>query len=135
MKAIKTFGTMIVIIGLCSFLTACGVSMQKGEAWLDTKKEQSEINIAGTWHSREWGAAKFNQEGKDVTGRLGDYPVKGVASGNQVYLLMYSGGTVHYSAKLLALDKNSFEGSYSKHTIVDEKDAYEYIRPITLNRE
>jgi len=135
MKANINFSKIIVIMSFFFFCISCGASMPKGEEWLNSKTESAEINIAGTWMSPEWGTAKLNQEGKDVTGRLGDYPVKGVVSGNMVYLLMYSGGSVHYTAKLEPLDEKTLKGSYAKYTIIEEKNEHTYIRPMTLIRE
>ena len=116
-------------------LTSCGVAMTEGQRWLDSKKDAPEMNVSGRWFSSEWGDTNFNQEQKDVTGQLGDYPVRGVVSGNSLYLLMYSGSNVHYSAKLTASDENTFEGSYSKYSIIDEpRSGNAYVRPIHLRR-
>jgi hypothetical protein len=67
---------------------------------------------------------------------LGDYPVKGVASGNGLYLMMYSGDRVHYFAELKATDKNTFKGLYSaKYSTIDEvKNAPAVTRPMSLTR-
>jgi hypothetical protein len=110
--------------------------MVKGEKWLDSKKDQPEMNISGTWVSPEWGAATFKQEGREISGTLGDYPAKGVVSGSSIYLLMYSGDKVDYFAELKAMDKNTFQGSYSKYERVDEirqKDP-NLLKPINLKR-
>ena len=122
---------VILVASISLLLMSCGVSMTKGEEWLYSKKENPEINISGTWVSPEWGNATFKQENKDVTGSLGDYPVKGVVSGTTVYLLMYSGKRVHYSAELKASDNNTFKGVYSKYAIVGE-DPTSYTRPMSL---
>ena len=109
--------------------------MTEGEKWLDSQKDAPEMNIAGMWVSPEWGKANFKQEKRDVSGVLGDYPVRGVVSGNNLYLLMYAGDKVDYSAKLKASDENTFEGFYSKYSIIDEsRGGSEYIRPISLKR-
>jgi hypothetical protein len=107
-----------------------------GEKWLDSKKDKPEINISGTWASPEWGAAKFNQEGRGITGVLGDYPAKGVVSGSSIYLLMYSGDKVDYFAELKAIDNNTFQGSYSKYETIDEarKRDPNLVKPINLKR-
>jgi len=77
------------------------------------------LDISGTWASPEWGAATFKQEGREITGTLGDYPAKGVVSGSSLYLLMYSGDKVDYFAELKAVDKNTLKGSYSKYDLID----------------
>lgn len=110
--------------------------MVKVEKWLDSKQGKPEINIAGTWTSPERGVAMFKQNEREITGTLGDYPVKGVVSGSSIYLLMYSNNKADYSAELKAVDNNTFQGSYSKYYIIDElqgKDR-EFIKPANLKR-
>ena len=125
------FCKVILVIGLGLFLMSCGVPMTKGQNWLDSKKDNPEINVAGTWTSPEWGTGRFKQEGGTVEGVLGDYPVKGVVSGNTLYLLMYSGNKADYSAELKALGNDNFQGFYSKYSIVDESESK---RKVNLKR-
>jgi len=48
---------------------------------------------------------------------------------------MYAGDKVHYSAKLKASDENTFQGLYSKYSIIDQpRSGSDYIRPINLRR-
>jgi hypothetical protein len=126
----------VVLLGF--FFASCGIPMTRGQHWLDTKTAEPEINVSGAWNSPEWGAAEFKQEGRSVTGVLGDYHVNGVVSGSSLYLVMYSGDSVHYTADLKAANKDSFNGLYSKYTIIDEviKEPGDrgVIRPITLTR-
>ena len=125
----------IVLLLVSAVLSACGVAMTEGEKWLDSQKDAPEMNIAGMWDSPEWGKANFKQEKREISGMLGDYPVRGVVSGNNLYLLMYAGDKVHYSAKLKASDENTFQGSYSKYSIIDQpRSGSDYIRPINLRR-
>jgi hypothetical protein len=107
------------------------MAMTKGQTWLDSKKDNPAINVSGTWTSPEWGSARLKQEDRNVSGALGDYPVKGVVSGDTLYLLMYSGSKVDYSAELKALDNNTLKGSYAKYSIVEQAD---YKKPINLKR-
>ena len=135
---------IVVVTCLSLFLISCGVSLIKGEEWLSSKKDKPAFNVSGSWVSPEWGIAIFKQEGKDISGMLGDYPVKGVASGNTLYLLMYYEEKVYYMAELIASapDMNTFKGEYSSGYHIDEvKDdpafkerIHNVIRPITLQR-
>ncbi|MCU0595576.1 MAG: hypothetical protein MUC98_08970 [Desulfobacterota bacterium] len=121
MNARKRLLWIVLIVSAALCLQACGVSMIKGENWLASKTDKTEMNVSGSWMSPEWGDGKLIQQGKNVTGTLGDYPVKGVVSGNDLYLLMYSGDKIHYFAELKAADKNTFKGLYSeKYGIFDE---------------
>ena len=90
MNSKAKFGKITVVICLALFLASCGTAMVKGEKWLDSKQEKPEINVSGTWTSPEWGIAMFKQNEREITGTLGDYPIKGVVSGSSIYLLMYS---------------------------------------------
>jgi hypothetical protein len=136
MKSKAIFLGTVLIMSAALFLAACGVSMSKGENWLASKTEKPAIDVSGAWYSPEWGASSFKQEGKNVTGMLGDYPVRGVASGDDLYLLMYSGDKIHYFAELKASDKNTFKGLYSeKYATFDEaKNAPTLKRPMSLTK-
>jgi hypothetical protein len=130
------FGKVVLVIWLSLFLVSCGATMGpamiQGEKWLDSKKDNPEINISGNWTSPEWGVAIFKQEGRELTGTLGDYPAKGVVSGSSIYLLMYADDKVHYFAQLKAVDANTFKGIYSKYYMIDENPPSE--KPINLKR-
>ena len=99
------FGKITAVICLGLLLASCATAMVEGEKWLNSKQGNPEVNISGTWLSSEWGLAKFEQNEREVTGTLGDYPVKGVVSGSSIYLLMWWGNKADYSAELKALDK------------------------------
>jgi hypothetical protein len=131
MNSTTHFFKVILVVGFGLFLISCGVAMTKGQIWLDSKRDNPEVNVSGTWSSPEWGLARFKQENRNVEGVLGDYPAKGVVSGYTLYLLMYSGDKAHYSAELKALDNNTFKGSYSKYSLVDETKSK---KPINLKR-
>ncbi len=126
---------IILVICFGLFLASCAVPMIEGQKWLDSKNDRPEINISGVWTSPEWGIAIFKQDGKAITGMLGDYPVKGVVSGNSVSLLMYHEDGVYYFAELKALDNNTFKGFYSlKYSNLDEikKEQSSYKKPMSL---
>jgi len=110
--------------------------MIKGENWLASKTAKPDMDVSGVWFSPEWGSANFKQEGRNITGTLGDYPVKGVVSGNDLYLLMYSGDKIHYFAELKAADKNTFKGQYSEKygTFDDAKNAPVLKRQMSLTK-
>jgi len=129
-----------IIICSAIFLMSCGmqgVGIKKGEEWLASKTDNPGMDVSGNWSSPEWGEAIFRQEGNSITGTLGDYPVKGVVSGNGLYLMMmYSGELIHYFAELKAIDKNSFSGFYSKYQIIDEvRNNPSFTRPMKLTRD
>ncbi len=135
----QNFCKAILAVSISLFLISCISSftmpMTTGEKWLYSKKENPEINISGKWVSQEWGKATFKQENRDVKGSLGEYPVKGVVSGTTVYLLMYWGEKVYFTAELKVSDNNTLKGVYVKYAIIDEvqeNDRRYSIKPIIL---
>ena len=98
--------------------------MTEGRRWLDSKKGAPEMNVSGVWICPEWGEANFKQEERNVTGMLGDYPIKGVVSGNSIYLLMYSGARVDYSAKLKASDENTLKAEKIRCQLEENKNCF-----------
>ena len=131
----RFFGIALIMISIL-FVLSCGTTMTRGDQWLVSKTDKPEMDVSGIWASPEWGTTTLKQEGNRVTGMLGDYPVKGVVSGNSLYLIMYSGDRVHYFAELKAADKNTFKGLYSdKYGPMDEaKNAPRLTRPMSLMR-
>jgi hypothetical protein len=85
-----------------------------GDAWLSDQMEPPQIDISGSYKSEDWGRSYFSQTGADVRGHLGDYPVKGVVSGNKAYLLVSEGGWYYYSAILEMPRPGLLTGYYSR---------------------
>jgi hypothetical protein len=87
--------------------------MQKGKAWLDTKTDPPALNVSGTWTCQEFSMVQLNQNGRDITGAFyGSGLIKGVASGDSIYLLIYDTDTVLYMATLKATDQKTMKGEY-----------------------
>ena len=84
------------------------------------------MNVAGIWHSPEWGPASFTQAGRNITGTLGDYAAKGVVSGKSLYLMMYSGDRAHYFADLKLQADGTFKGFYTKYEIITDEIIKDY---------
>ena len=136
MNSKKRFLGIALIVTSALFLLSCGgTPVTQGENWLASKTDKPAMDVSGTWTSPEWGVATFKQDGKNVTGMLGDYPARGVVSGNVLYLMMYAGEKADYFAELKATDLNNFNGVYSKYKPVDEvrKDPG-YTKPMTLTK-
>ena len=131
----RFFGIALVVTSALFLLSCVGTTVTQGENWLASKTDKPEMDVSGTWTSPEWGVATFKQDGKNVTGMLGDYPARGVVSGNVLYLMMYAGEKADYFAELKATDLNTFNGVYSKYKPVDEvrKDPG-YTKPMTLTK-
>jgi len=87
----------------------------EGKAWLDSQKDPPTMNVNGSWDSEEWGSFRLVQaEGsRDVSGNGGGYQITGVVSGNHLFMLFSTRGTVDYCATLSPNGENSLIGSYS----------------------
>jgi hypothetical protein len=81
--------------------------------WLDAHAGQPAINVAGQWHSDDWGDALFKQKGNRVTGILGDRPIGGVLSGRTLYLAITDDGWTDYTAVLEPRGPRTLAGQYS----------------------
>jgi hypothetical protein len=117
---------------LCALLLAsCSMSMQQGKAWLDTKTDAPTLNVSGTWMCQEFSMAQLNQEGRDITGAFyGGGLIKGVASGDSIYLLIYDTDTVLYTATLKSVDQKTMKGEYVRGYLYNQDKLIR--RPIGL---
>ncbi|GAB4173083.1 MAG: hypothetical protein Fur0032_12650 [Terrimicrobiaceae bacterium] len=91
-----------------------GRNNEIGEQWLSDQMFPAEIDVSGDYSSREWGASFLSQNGRDVRGHLGDYPVKGVVSGRKLHLLVSDSGWYYYSAVLEQPRPGVLVGYYSR---------------------
>lgn len=87
---------------------------EAGEIWLSDQMFPPEVDVSGTYRTPGWGTSLLVQNGRDVRGHLGDYPVKGVVSGKRVYLLVSDGGWYYYSAILEVPREGLLVGYYSR---------------------
>ena len=115
--------------------SSCAMNIIEADAWLASKADATSpvINITGKLQDAEydysksgpqywflqvsggslgWGLGEFRQKGNDVTGVLGNYVIKGVVNGEQVYLVMFYGGEVYYTAKLEVIGEKELFGCY-----------------------
>jgi hypothetical protein len=119
-------GGLVVVLTLAASFVGCqsirnfseerySRNNEFGRAWISDQILPPEINVAGTWKSRDWGETFLSQTNGTVKGHLGNYPVEGVVSGAKVYLLAGSGGGwYHYSIILEMPAPNLLLGYYSR---------------------
>jgi hypothetical protein len=98
------------------------------DSWLDAQKKDAATNFSGAWDAGNvweggWGAANLVQEGRNVSGSIGLYNVKGLVSGSSVYMLLISNGYIYYTAKLDTRNNGSFSGIAAKESVVDAATA------------
>ncbi len=91
---------LVVLMGLsligCNTTEKYAANNAAGQRWLDEHRGGAGISVGGIWQSEDWGGSKLVQEGRAVNGTLGSYSVRGVVSGQRAYLLLQSGGWIHY---------------------------------------
>jgi hypothetical protein len=116
----------VSLILSCSF----GLRMAGVDSWLNKVggTESPTVDISGEWQDTNtgmmgWGEGYFDQKGRNITGSLGDYVIKGVVSGNTADLVIIYFGSVHFTAKL-ELINNSLRGFYYSYR--DEKQSTGY---------
>ncbi len=119
-------GGLLVVLAVAVSLSGCqsvrnfsqeryARNNESGRAWLSDQILPAEINISGSWRSRDWGDSFFSQTDRAIQGNLGNYPVEGVVSGAKAYLLASSGGGwFHYSVVLEMPAPNVLLGYYSR---------------------
>lgn len=121
---------VIFLLGCLIFnLASCSSALKHKEvdSWLISKagSEKATINITGSWqdiHKDEtssqpwpgysgWDKGTFEQTGRDVSGTLGNYMIKGIVSGETLVMVLMYGGTPYYMAKL-KMKNNKLSGEY-----------------------
>ncbi len=85
-----------------------------GDRWLSDQLGSAEINVSGNWTSNDWGRAELVQRGRQISGSLGGYNVRGVASGTRAYLLIAQGEWYYYSAVLEMPRPGLLTGRFSR---------------------
>jgi hypothetical protein len=114
----KSYIRGILLVGAASLIAVAANAAKvekEGKAWLAPHSDPATINVKGTWYDKNWGNVQLNQaEGANqVSGRGDGWDVTGVVSGNRVYLLFSSKGTIKYSAVLTAVNDYTLEGGYA----------------------
>ena len=118
-------GGLFVVLAVAASLTGCqtlrNLSEERysrntafGHAWISDQILPAEINIAGSWKSRDWGDVFLSQTDRAIKGHIGEYHVDGVVSGAKAYLLASHGGWYHYSVVLEMPSPNLLIGYYSR---------------------
>ena len=110
----KSLSIMLALFS--AFPAVAGKVEKQGREWLDEHKDAPQINVTGTWESRDWSNLTLTQaEGsRDVTGSDKKFELTGVVSGRSLYLLFaHSNGGVGFCATLTSDSDGSLTGMYS----------------------
>ena len=116
------YGGFLVLMSAA--LISCGASLKKSEIdpWLAdiSGSRAPAVNVDGKWQDADvdpntpfgWGKGVFEQTNGRIEGHIGNYNVTGRVSGNDVYLVFLSGGSVYYTARLEMKEKGVLRGNY-----------------------
>ncbi|MDA8141083.1 MAG: hypothetical protein M0036_20760 [Desulfobacteraceae bacterium] len=132
MKNIRKAAFLLICF---SMLVSCAMSMQQGQAWLDTKTDPTNLDLSGNWMCPEFSMAQLSQDGRNVTGAFySGGLIKGVVSGDLLSLLVYDADTVVYIAELQVVDQGTMKGKYvqGSTSFTDSKYWGDLSRPIGM---
>jgi len=127
MKKSIIFQWVCLVICVAIF-NGCALKYQEVDSWLMEKagNDKANIDVSGDWqdiHSNKngtgcagvffscWGAASLEQQGRDVTGIIDTYTIKGMVSGNTLFMVLMSANTPYFMAKL-NYKNNRLSGAY-----------------------
>ncbi|RYD21416.1 MAG: hypothetical protein EOP88_11435 [Verrucomicrobiaceae bacterium] len=109
----------LVLAGLLFGLVGCqtqqkiALNQSAAHDWVKQQNAAARINVSGNWFAEGWGKASLKQSGRDVTGTIDTYEVKGVVSGNKAYLTTWDSGKCYYAIILTRPSANTLSGSYT----------------------
>lgn len=125
MKLTKTLMAFLLVLTM----SACGgLTREDTNAWLDTKIGPANINLTGEWDTGGvwtggWGKGSFIQEGRKFSGTLGLYFAEGTVSDDEIYMVIFSGKKIYYTALLKKVDSETYMGRAVEKAIVDSLDS------------
>jgi hypothetical protein len=108
-----------IVAGLVLYAPSGMLAKEKpneATSWLAAHTDPAKINVSGTWNSEKWGDIVLYRDAASgqLKGHADEWHIRGVVSGNRVFLLFTSFGEVNYSAILTADSDGTLDGSYSK---------------------
>lgn len=130
--------TILVVAGLVLAQVSCQTPQKTAQnqvaaqEWMNRQTAGARIQVSGKWFAEGWGRGTFKQSGRQITGTLDTYEVKGVVSGNKVYLTTWDSGKCYYAIILTQASANALSGSYTDGPAY-RAEAKEQ-RPIELRR-
>ena len=129
------FCIVAIVVGLVLYAPSEMLAKEKSNEatpWLAAHSDPAKINVSGTWNSEKWGDIVLYRDSASgqLKGHADEWHIRGVVSGNRVFLLFISFGEVKYSAILTANNDGGLDGSYSKR-LMSEGDSGE---PMHLTR-
>jgi len=108
-----------IVAGVVFGLSACQTpektarNQAAAQAWMNGQTARAAINVSGSWFADAWGKATLKQTGRNITGTIDTYEVKGVVSGKKAYLTTWDSGKCYYAIVLTQSGRNVLTGSYT----------------------
>lgn len=122
---------MMSLVG-CNTPQSLAKNQSAAQEWLNLQTSSARIQVDGNWFAEGWGRAKLKQSGRQITGTMDTYEVKGVVSGRKAYLTTWDSGKCYYAIILTQTGKNVLTGSYTDGPVFLDDPAEQ--RPIELRR-
>jgi hypothetical protein len=122
---------IFVMVCLIFYLNACSCALKYTEVdpWLASQagSDKAKVDVSGVWEdvnrnqrtfsifmgyvNNDWGKCDLEQKGRDVTGNLDTYIIKGIVSGDTLFMVLMYANTPYYLAKLDKIN-NKLTGTY-----------------------
>jgi len=118
--------TALGLLGL-----ACAPGLTKGQvvSWMDAKAGTPDLEVAGSWESPNsyllggWGSGTWIQKGSLVSGTLGPYNIEGRVVGKKVYLAIFNGERIYFTAILEPTKEGGLGGMAISKALADAEGA------------
>ena len=130
----RTFSRLMAIMLFLSILSCASIPMKQEEIdpWLAAMSgdKPAALNVEGKWHDPEsegvfgWGEGDILQDGDKIKGIIGSYSVKGIVSGEVVYVVFYTKGKVYYTANLKMPENGVLSGQYFEAKDREQKKGF-----------
>lgn len=116
------YGGFLVLMGVALISCTAGLKKSEIDPWLTdiSGSHAPAVNVEGKWQDADvdpntpfgWGKGMLEQTNGSIEGHIGNYNVTGKVSGNKVYLVFLSGGSVYYTARLEMKQEGVLRGNY-----------------------
>jgi hypothetical protein len=116
----------------CNTPESLAKNQSAAHEWLNLQTSSAGIRVEGNWFAEGWGRATLKQSGRQITGTIDTYEVKGVASGRKAYLTTWDSGKCYYAIILSRKSNNVLTGTYTDGPVFLDDPAEQ--RPIELRR-
>lgn len=112
-KHLLTLAVASLVLNSCQTAETIKKNEVAAQSWMASQSSPARINVSGSWFAESWGKANLKQSGRDVTGTIDTFEVRGVVSGNKAYLTTWDSGKCYYAIVLSQSGRNVLTGTYT----------------------